>query len=134
DRVALRRLLESKEYQVIEAPDESHALAYAWECHPDLVLLEHRSAEQESDTIIAALRANAATGTLPVILLAASEPDPNDPAYELDHGVECVVKPINERELLLRIRSVLRTSQVQAELQRRNEQLAALVNVMDAAN
>ena len=134
DRAALRWLLESKGYQVIEAADESQALAYAQECHPDLVLLEHRSAEQESDTIIAALRANAATGMLPVILLAASEPDPNDPAYELDHGVECVIKPINERELLLRIRSALRTSQVQAELQRRNEQLSALVNVMDAAN
>jgi signal transduction histidine kinase len=129
DRLVLRELLESNGYQVIEVADVTQALAEAWDDQPDLVLIDSHGSEA-----VEALRSHYATAMLPVLLLDGNNPDQMETAYEFDSGVEYVPRPVNDHELLARIRSALRTSQVQAELRRRNEQLVALVSVMDAAN
>lgn len=133
DSLTLRRLIASSGHRVIEAADREQALAQIGEDHPDLVLLADIS-QPDSLDIISALRSHLATATLPVIRLVAAYPVQADAASEANSGVDYVTRPLNATELLARIQAALRTSQVQAELQRRNEQLLALVNVMDAAN
>jgi signal transduction histidine kinase/DNA-binding response OmpR family regulator len=131
---SLRQLLESQHYQVVEASDAAQALTYARLEHPDLVLLESDLAEHSITETIAELLAHPATAALPLIVLDAREAAQVDLAYDTDNDVERLTRPISDSALLARIRSALRTSQVQAELQRRNEQLSALTQIMDAAN
>lgn len=132
DRLTLRRLLESQGYQVIEAADAAQALALAQADAPDLVLLNGVFGQDQGLDLVAALRSFPAT--LPLLLIDGDGLDRAGRADERDPGVEYVIRPVGDAELLARIRAALRTSGVQAELRRRNEQLTALVDVMDAAN
>lgn len=132
-RSLLRQLLESQNYQVIEA-DEAQALTCAKAEQPDLVVLESAATENTITEIVDMLLAHPATAALPLIVLDAREATQVDLAYETDNDVERLTRPISDSALLARIRSALHTSQVQAELQRRNEQLSALTQIMDAAN
>jgi signal transduction histidine kinase len=132
-RSLLRQLLEAQNYQVIES-DTAQALACAKAEQPDLVVLESGVMEQSISNIIDALLAHPATAALPLIVLDAREAAQVDLSYDTDNDVERLTRPISDSALLARIRSALHTSQVQSELQRRNEQLSALTQIMDAAN
>src|SRR5215210_7877611 len=132
-RSLLRQLLESQDYHVIEA-DTAQALTCAKAEQPDLVVLESGATENTITEIVDMLLAHPATAALPLIVLDAREATQLDLAYETDNDVERLTRPISDSALLARIRSALHTSQVQAELQRRNEQLSALTQIMDAAN
>ena len=131
---SLRQLLESQSYQVVEAADEAQALTCAKAEQPDLVVIESGVAENPLTELIATLLAHPATAALPMIVLDAREDARVDLMYGIDNDVEHLTKPISDSVLLARIRSALHSSRVQAELQRRNEQLSALTQIMDAAN
>ena len=130
ERHELRRLLESAGYQVIEAADAAQLLTALHTVHPDLVLLERSPTGAGEPDLLAILRANPATAALPMIVLTSR---PHEPTHQAN-DIEYLSAPIDAVELLASIRSALRTGRVQAELRRRNEQLSALVSVMEAAN
>ncbi len=82
---------------------------------PALVLLDIMLPEEDGLTVLKKLRANAATGKLPVILLTAKSTE-YDKVLGLDGGADDYVsKPFGMMELLSRIRALLRRTQGQAE-------------------
>jgi signal transduction histidine kinase len=124
----VRRLLAHR-YDVLAVPDGLTALAAAQEKHPDLVLTDIMMPGLDGFGLLRALRADARTRTLPVILLSARAGE--EAAVEgLDAGADdYLAKPFSAQELLARVRTHLELARVRREwaneLEQANNELEA---------
>jgi two-component system alkaline phosphatase synthesis response regulator PhoP len=90
--------------------DPDKAVAEAISRRPDLVLLDVRLPQGDGRVVLQALRENAATRGVPVILLTGLAGE-GDKVLGLNLGADdYVVKPFGAMELLARIQAVLRRS------------------------
>jgi DNA-binding response OmpR family regulator len=107
--VQLARLYLSNEgYRVEEANDGKQALEKARTANPDLVLLDIMMPEMDGLTVCKELRK---TSNVPIIILTARGDD-IDKIVGLEVGADdYVTKPFNPRELVARVKAVLRRSQ-----------------------
>jgi DNA-binding response OmpR family regulator len=107
----IRDRLEQEGYRVRTAGDGGSALAAVEEERPDLMLLDLMLPDLDGFEILRRLRGasgGAAAGSLPVIVLTARD-DNVDVVVGLELGADdYVVKPFNPRELVARVRAVLR--------------------------
>ena len=79
--------------------------------HPDLVILDVMLPEMDGFQVLCAVRSDPQLHTVPVIMLSAKGED-EDKVMGLDSGADDYMpKPFNPRELLSRIRGVLRRCQ-----------------------
>ena len=108
-----RRNLERNGYQVLVAPDAATALQMAGQQRPDLMTLDVNLPDTDGFTLLERLKEDPATAPIPVIMLSVVE----DTGRGLLMGaVDYVSKPVNERELVSRIRSIVRTQEPQVVL------------------
>ncbi len=99
--------LEREGFRVDEASTGSAALKQIQESPPDLVVLDVMLPEVDGFSVLTELRRS---GDIPVILLTARTEEP-DRVLGLELGADdYVVKPFSPRELVARVRSVLRRS------------------------
>jgi DNA-binding response OmpR family regulator len=107
--VQLARLYLSNEgFHVEEAYDGKQALDKARAVHPDLVVLDIMMPEMDGLTVCKELRK---TSNVPVIIVTARDDDV-DKIVGLEIGADdYVTKPFNPRELVARVKAVLRRSQ-----------------------
>ena len=120
----LADLLTVKGYTVVTAPSGPEALALVEAERPDLVLLDVVMPEMSGYEVCRKIRENPATGFLPVVMVTAL-----DPAQERVKGLEAgaddfLSKPINQPELLARVRSLLRIKEFHGTVQAQAAQLA----------
>jgi class 3 adenylate cyclase len=123
----LADLLGAKGYTVITAASGKEALAKVEAEHPHLVLLDVMMPGMTGYEVCRTLRANPATAMLPVVMVTAL-----DPAQERVKGIEAgaddfLGKPINQPELLARVRSLLRVKALHDQLEELNRTLEARV-------
>src|SRR5438477_11391283 len=116
-------LLAVKGYAVATAVNGEDALAKLASEKPDLVLLDIMMPGMSGYDVCRRIRANPDTALLPVVMVTSL-----DPHEERVHGIEAgaddfLSKPINQPELLARVRSLLRVKTLQDEVRR---QAAAL--------
>ena len=116
-------LLAAKGYAVTTAGNGEEALAKLASDLPDLVLLDVMMPGLSGYDVCRRIRASEATALLPVVMVTSL-----DPQQERIHGIEAgaddfLSKPINQPELLARVRSLLRIKSLQDEVKR---QTAAL--------
>ena len=129
----LERLLKSHGHQVLQADHGQLALEIARRDRPDLLLLDVMIPDLDGFEVVRRLREDPVTQAIPVILLTANAPDQRLKIQGLNLGAdEYLTQPINNRELLARIRALLRTKQVQDDLVTANRQLRALLDVIQA--
>ncbi|HZO76020.1 MAG TPA: response regulator transcription factor [Ktedonobacteraceae bacterium] len=103
----VRMNLELEHYHVIEASDGLEALEKLREYLPDLVILDVMMPEMDGFETLHALRE---VSTVPVIMLTVRQSE-QDRIRGLDLGADdYLAKPFSPRELLLRIRALLRRS------------------------
>src|SRR5438105_11222225 len=119
----LADLLAVKGYAVVTAASGAEALAKVEKDQPGLVLLDVMMPGMSGYDVCRRLRQNAATATLPIIMVTAL-----DPAQERVKGIEAgaddfLSKPINQPELLARVRSLLRIKVLHDELAESNRTL-----------
>jgi class 3 adenylate cyclase len=112
----LEGILTGHGYAVCTAPSGPVALERVRDEHPDLVLLDVVMPEMSGYEVCRRLRAEEATRLLPVIMVTAL-----DPAQERVKGIEAgaddfLTKPINQPELVARVRSLLRVKSLHDEL------------------
>ena len=106
--VELARLyLEKEGYRVVTAADGKEALAQAQAARPALVVLDLMLPELDGWEVCRRLRAES---DLPIIMLTARSDDV-DKIVGLELGADdYLTKPFNPRELIARVRAVLRRS------------------------
>jgi adenylate cyclase len=122
----LDALLTGKGYRVVTASSGAEALRLIGSAPPDLVLLDVVMPGMSGYEVCQKIRANPATGILPVVMVTAL-----DPSEERLRGLEAgaddfLTKPINQPELLARVRSLLRIKQLYDTVQTQARQLAEL--------
>ena len=104
-RLVVTTLLESAEYQVIQAQTCALAKTLWASYQPDLVILDLGLPDQDGMTFLRWLRQESLT---PVIVLSARS-DERDKVDALDAGAnDYVTKPFGSAELLARVRTSLR--------------------------
>ena len=113
-RELLRFNLEREGYAVLQAPDGRQGLELARSRRPDLILLDLMLPVMDGFAVCRELERDPETSSIPVVMLTARG-EAVDRILGLELGADdYVVKPFNVRELLLRIRAILRRqSQVQ---------------------
>src|SRR5881296_2813773 len=119
----LADLLAVKGYAVATAASGAQALEKIETEQPDLVLLDVVMPEMSGYEVCRKIRGNPATAMLPVVMVTAL-----DPAQERVKGIEAgaddfLTKPINQPELLARVKSLLRIKLLHDELAEWNRTL-----------
>lgn len=100
--------LESNGYSVVEASDGKQALAKAKEESPDLILLDLMLPIIDGTEVCKKLKNDVSTESIPIIMLTAKS-DEMDKIIGLEIGADdYITKPFSLRELLARIKAVLR--------------------------
>ena len=109
--------LEREGYQIAKAYDGHQALRYIRENQPDLVILDLMLPGISGLEICRLIRKKPETEGLPIIMLTAKS-DSVDKIMGLEIGADdYLTKPFNVRELLARVRAVLRRWEIRAELE-----------------
>jgi two-component system phosphate regulon response regulator PhoB len=102
--------LQSTGYKVISSQDGYEALNAVRLHHPDLLVLDLMLPSLDGFEVCKELKRNSETRNIPIIMLTAKGEE-IDRIVGLELGADdYVVKPFSPRELLLRIRAILRRS------------------------
>jgi len=126
DNGEMRRLLAhilSREFYVREARNGREALNCVREHAPDLVLTDVMMPEMSGTELCRLLKASPETSGIPVVLVT-SKAEREMKVKGLELGADdYVTKPFHPRELLARVRSLVRLHRLQAQLEERNRAL-----------
>jgi two-component system alkaline phosphatase synthesis response regulator PhoP len=108
----VRGYLEQVGYEVITAFDGERALQIVRHDRPDLVVLDVMLPNRDGWDITRSIRADAALAATPIILLTARVDD-TDKIIGLELGADdYIAKPFNAREVVARVRALLRRTQL----------------------
>ena len=130
-RQYLVRLL-AERYEVQSVPDGQAALEAVRERRPDLVLTDVMMPNLDGFGLLRELRSDAATRTIPIILLSARAGE-EARVEGIERGADdYLIKPFSAREMLARVQTHLELSRVRKQsedaLRRRTEQFETLVD------
>jgi two-component system, OmpR family, phosphate regulon response regulator PhoB len=104
----LLRLLSAEKHEPEHARDGASGIRMATASPPDLVLLEHSLPDISGIDVLAQLTSTAATRHVPVVFLTKESAEIYR-IFAFERGAaDYVAKPFSARELLLRIRAILR--------------------------
>ena len=119
----LADILSAKGYAVATASSGAEALQKVAVEKPDLVLLDVMMPGMDGYQVCQAIRAEKANGILPVVLVTALDPE-KERIRGLEAGAdEFLTKPVNQAELLARVKSLLRIKSLYDEVQHWNRTL-----------
>ncbi len=128
----LADLLTVKGYRAVTAASGAEALQQLEAEWPDLVLLDVMMPGMSGYEVCQAIRANPAHAMLPVVLVTALDPA-QERAKGLDAGADDFLsKPVNQAELLARVRSLLRIKLLYDEVHRQKNELADWNRTLEA--
>jgi two-component system cell cycle response regulator len=136
NRDLLETRLTAEYFNVITARDGHDALAICSETSVDLVLLDIMMPGIDGFEVCERLKANAATCHIPVVIVTALD-DMADRLRGLEAGADdFLTKPVNEMQLLARVRSLLRLKMLTDELRLRavTARDIGLENLLDNTN
>jgi putative two-component system response regulator len=120
-------LLSRQGYGVRSFPRGRLALAAAAEKPPDLVLLDVTMPEMDGFEVCRRLRSDAALSNIPVIFLSALGETEDKLAAFQSGGFDYVTKPFEPEEVRARIETQLRLRDLQAAVERDNQELEQTV-------
>jgi CheY-like chemotaxis protein len=96
-RLNLMDLLDAENYNVISAADGVQGVQLARDHHPDLIVCDIMMPELDGYGVLAEVRGDAATASIPFIFLTARA----DQRQGMSHGADAyLTKPFTRRELL----------------------------------
>jgi putative two-component system response regulator len=131
-RGLLARVLEREGYDVLGLADGEMGMRAIVEHAPQMVLLDLNLPRIDGFEICRRLRADPLTSTLPVIVITAHTAM-EDMVAALDAGADdFLAKPVQQVELLARMRSAMRLRRAITSLERATQIVAALANAVEA--
>jgi DNA-binding response OmpR family regulator len=114
----LEAYLSTADYEVQTAADGEETLLKVKEWQPDLILLDIMMPKISGFEVCKRLRADPATRDTGILMITALD-QPSDVERAVEAGTDdFLTKPINKTELLLRVRSILKSRLNQRELDR----------------
>jgi DNA-binding response OmpR family regulator len=114
----LEAYLGDTDYEVRTAADGEETLRVVRDWRPDLILLDVMMPKISGFEVCKRLRADPATRDIAILMVTALD-QASDVERAVDAGTDDFLrKPINKAELLLRVRSALRSRQHKQELDR----------------
>ncbi len=118
-------ILTKQGYTVRPAPDGEFALNFAQSNPPDMILLDVMLPQMTGYEVCQRLKADDRTRDIPVIFISALDEIDNEvKGFEVG-GVDYITKPIQTREVLVRVETHLALRNLQKELHARNLRLHA---------
>ena len=102
----LRHVLQA-DYRLLFATDGARALQVAREQRPDLVLLDIMMPDMDGYAVCCALKADAATASIPVIFITALDDSQDETAGFDVGGVDYLTKPVSPPVVRARVRTHL---------------------------
>lgn len=132
NRIVMKVKLSEAGYQPLLAADGAACLALARRERPDLILLDQNLPGLMGTEVVAALRADPALRSVPVVMFSASN-DPTALIAAFRAGADdYLTKPIDDQTLLARIRSILRARETLEDFTAPDEAMA-LFGLAEAA-
>ena len=114
----LEAYLGDSDYEIETAADGEETLRKVQEWQPDLILLDIMMPKISGFEVCKRLRADPATRDVAVVMITALD-QPSDIERAVDAGTDdFVTKPITKTELLLRVRSALKSRLYKRDLDR----------------
>jgi DNA-binding response OmpR family regulator len=108
----VRSYLEKAGFQVLTAYDGSTALQLLHTERPQLLILDLMLPDRDGWDVARVVRADARLASMPIIMLTARVED-NDKIHGLEIGADdYITKPFNPREVVARVKALLRRSQL----------------------
>jgi len=126
NRRLLKDLLEAQGHRVTEAVDGREALAKATEQTPDIILLDVLMPHMDGFQVCRSLKQDPGTASIYILIVTAlSERD--DRIKGIDAGAnDFLSKPVDTREVLLRVRNAVHARHLQEQVQRGGTEQARL--------
>ena len=110
-RKIIKAYIEKEGFEAITAEDGKEALEYYKNKNPDLIILDLMLPELSGEEVCKKIRHDS---DIPIIMLTAKGQE-NDKIEGLDIGADdYVVKPFSPKELMARVRAIIRRSDYQA--------------------
>ncbi len=126
----LEAYLSDSDYELRSAGDGEQTLQVVAAWHPDLILLDVMMPRISGFEVCKRLRGDPATRDIAILMITALD-QPSDIERAVEAGTDDFLsKPINKAELLLRVRSLLRSRQSKRELDR----ALAYIEAVERAN
>jgi len=107
NRKIVRQLLSRTTYRLLEAPDGEVALDMVRQERPDLVLMDVQLPKMSGLDVTRALRADAATADIPIIVVTSFALSGDDQKAMAAGASAYLAKPYSPRELLALVRKFL---------------------------
>jgi DNA-binding NtrC family response regulator len=119
----LRRVLEAKAYKILLAPSGEVALRTAGRVVPDLILLDVMMPGMDGYEVCRRLKQDETTRAIPVIFVTAQDQTDALVSGFQAGGVDYIVKPFREEEVLVRVQTHLCLKYLAQELAEKNREL-----------
>ena len=125
----VERLLAEAGYTNLRSTtDARRAVPHCAEFRPDLIVLDLVMQHMDGIHLLRELRWHTATETYLPILVMTADVSPETQRHTLAAGAnDFVTKPFDPAEVVIRVRNLLETRSLHAELRRRNQDLEAQV-------
>jgi signal transduction histidine kinase len=133
DMRALLKMIVGREFRVRVASNGREALDAVYESIPDLILTDVMMPEMSGIELCAAIKESDESRAVPVVLVT-SKAEREMKIEGLEFGADdYVTKPFHPRELLARVRSLVRVRNLQKELAVRNDALEQTLKQLQQA-
>jgi len=125
-------ILQSAGLEVIEASTGNKCISIAREILPDVILLDVNLPDMNGFDVCKQIKANPLLANTHVILISGVEISSESKVYGLDLGAdEYIIRPISGRELLARVKAMIRIKDAEIALRKSKEQYQMLVETMN---
>jgi signal transduction histidine kinase len=131
DEPDMLRFLKSQlrdHYRVFEATDGQQAIDRATELLPDVILLDMMMPEKDGLEACRALRGQAATRTIPILMLTARADEETKLAALSGGANDFLTKPFSTTELHVRVKHLADTYRLQRTLAEQNQRLESALH------
>jgi len=125
--------LEAKDFTVLVAQDGESGLKRARYAHPDLILLDVLMPGMDGFETCLHLKQDASTREIPVIFMTALSNTEDKVKGFVSGAVDYVTKPVQQEELLVRIKAHLKLQELSRALEEKNKLLAEQNHTLENA-
>jgi len=131
NRRIIKDLLEATGHRVLEAEDGEQALRIVAQSPPDVVLLDIMMPGIDGFEVCRRLKKNPQTAPIPVLIVTALS-ERSDRLRGMEEGAnDFILKPIDTRDVILRVRNAVYSKHLHDRVQENYEQLRELESLRD---